>query len=69
MVEALDGGHCDTYTGCDGDGDVRMCTLDPMGHCWPGGDPAFCYSFIGPHSDAVNATQRMLDFFAQHTLP
>ena len=69
MVEELDGGHCDTYAGCDGDGDVRMCTLDPMGHCWPGGDPAFCYSFIGPYSDAVIATDRMLDFFAQHTLP
>jgi polyhydroxybutyrate depolymerase len=69
MVEELDGGDCQTYSGCEGDGDVRFCTLDPMGHCWPGGDPAFCYAFIGPHSDAVDATERMLDFFAAHTLP
>jgi polyhydroxybutyrate depolymerase len=68
-VEQLEGGHCDVYSGCEGDGDVRFCTLDPMGHCWPGGDPNLCYSFIGPHSDAVDATARMLDFFAQHTLP
>ncbi len=68
-VEELDGGSCRTWSGCDGDGDVRMCTLDPMGHCWPGRSPDMCYSFIGPYSDTVDATVRMLDFFEQHTLP
>ena len=69
IVEELDGGSCRTWTDCDGDGDVRMCTLDPMGHCWPGRTPEMCYSFIGPYSDTVDATERMLDFFAEHTLP
>jgi polyhydroxybutyrate depolymerase len=69
MVEELDGGNCQTWSGCDGDSEVRFCTLDPMGHCWPGGDPEFCYSFIGPYSDTVDATARMLDFFEQHALP
>lgn len=69
MVEELAGGSCRTWSGCDGDGDVRMCTLDPMGHCWPGRSPDMCYAFIGPYSDAVDATERMLDFFEQHTLP
>ena len=69
IVEELDGGTCRTWTGCDGDGDVRMCTLDPMGHCWPGHRPDMCYAFLGPYSETVDATERMLEFFAEHTLP
>lgn len=69
VVEELDGGICRTWTGCDGDGDVRMCTLDPMGHCWPGHRPDMCYAFLGPYSETVDATERMLEFFAEHTLP
>jgi polyhydroxybutyrate depolymerase len=69
IVEELDGGICRTWTGCDGDGDVRMCTLDPMGHCWPGHRPDMCYAFLGPYSETVDATERMLDFFDEHSLP
>lgn len=67
--EDFEGGNCRTWSGCEGDAEVRFCTLDPMGHCWPGGSPDFCYAFIGPYSDAVDATTRMLDFFEMHALP
>jgi len=69
MQEDFRGGNCRTWSGCDAGATVGLCTLDPMGHCWPGGDPALCYVFLGSHSDALDADTTMLDFFEQHPLP
>jgi polyhydroxybutyrate depolymerase len=65
----FEGGHLHTYEGCDGGSSVKLYTLDPMGHCWPGGDESQCFGFLGPHSDAIDANTVMLDFFDAHRLP
>jgi len=30
-------GECDYYEGCPADGQVAVCVLHGMGHCWAGG--------------------------------
>jgi len=32
-------GACSVYTGCEGGGDVILCSIEGGGHNWPGGDP------------------------------
>lgn len=70
VQEDFEGGNCRTWSGCDGDATVGLCTLDPMGHCWPGGSETLCFEVIlGAYSDAMDANAAMLDFFDQHLLP
>jgi polyhydroxybutyrate depolymerase len=66
--EDFDGGHVEVWHGCADATSVELYTLDPMGHCWPGGDASQCLAFLGPHSDAVDANTVMLDFFDEHRL-
>lgn len=61
--------YCDVYETCNDGVKVALCTLDPMGHCWPGGSSALCFSIIGPYNDDVNANERMWEFFQEFTLP
>lgn len=68
--EDFPGGNCRTWSGCEADATVVLCTLDPMGHCWPGGSEALCFTaLLGEYSDAMDANTAMLDFFAMHVLP
>jgi len=69
VQEDFPGGNCRTWKPCDGGATVGLCTLDPMGHCWPGGAEALCFGFLGAYSDALDANAAMLDFFAEHSLP
>ena len=48
---------------------VSLCTLDPMGHCWPGGSSVLCLESIGPFNDDIDANLHMWDFFVEHPLP
>ena len=71
---------CVTY-GSDTPGEVTLCTIQGMGHTWPGGTygPACdkpesknCQSFmqaIGSLSDDLNADEVMWEFFQRHPLP
>jgi len=69
VQEDFAGGNCRTWSGCDGDATVGLCTLDPMGHCWPGGSEALCFeAILGAYSDAMDANAAILDFFDQHLL-
>jgi polyhydroxybutyrate depolymerase len=61
--------YCETWTGCAEGIDVAFCTLDPMGHCWPGGSSALCLAFIGPYNDDINANEAMWEFFSRFPLP
>jgi len=61
--------YCEIYEVCDGGVKVGFCTLDPMGHCWPGGSEALCIALIGPYNDDLNANEVMWDFFSQFSLP
>jgi polyhydroxybutyrate depolymerase len=63
------GSYCDTYAECDDGVEVALCTLDPMGHCWPGGSSILCLPGIGPYNDDIEANQLMWDFMSRYTLP
>lgn len=58
-------GRCATFTSCAAGVQVTQCTLEGMGHCWPG-NPACVYGTPGTDLDA-NA--EMWAFFSQYTLP
>lgn len=56
---------CMTYQDCDEGVEVTLCTIDPMGHCWPG--QAFC-PFIPANTDIV-ANEEMWAMFQKFPLP
>jgi polyhydroxybutyrate depolymerase len=57
--------HCEAYESCDAGVKVTLCTVEGMGHCWPG--TAFCP--FGNGSVDVIANDVMLDMFQEYTLP
>jgi polyhydroxybutyrate depolymerase len=59
--------HCETTTGCTGGAEVTLCTIDGMGHCWPG--QSFCPPTLGSPSTDISANQAMWDFFERFALP
>lgn len=56
------------YAAADSRDAVVLYRLDGMGHVWPGSGYAFPSDVLGPASDAIDATQLMLDFFADRAL-
>ncbi len=61
--------YCEIWETCAGGVRTGICTLDPMGHCWPGGSSTLCLPFIGPFNDDIPANQHMWTFFSDYTLP
>lgn len=72
--------ECVTY-GSGQPGETTLCSVDGMGHVWPGaGPPLPCeedpgsracrdrIEVVGPHDSEVPANQMMWDFFARHEL-
>jgi polyhydroxybutyrate depolymerase len=57
---------CVTHGGCNGGGDVVLCTITGGGHQWPGGETV---PFLGTKSDDLIATDALWDFFVAHPLP
>lgn len=57
--------HCDTYDGCDQGVEVTLCTIDGMGHCWPG--QSFCP--FGQANSDISANDRMWELFQKFSLP
>ncbi|MEM6993816.1 MAG: PHB depolymerase family esterase [Myxococcota bacterium] len=64
---ALDQGDttCQRWTGCGDGGEVQMCTIEAMGHCWPGNPTCT----LGPPSTTVHASDMLADFFTAHVMP
>jgi len=58
--------RCQSWTGCDDDAEVRLCTIVGGGHQWPGG---FTIPGLGDNTDTVNATEEMWGFYTAHRLP
>lgn len=56
---------CKTLDICDADASVTLCTLDNMGHCWPG-QPTCIYGT--PNTD-LSANDMMWEFFTANPLP
>lgn len=54
---------CVTHGGCTDGADVVLCTLDGVGHQWPGGESL---PFLGPNSNDLVATDAIWDFFVAH---
>ena len=55
-----------SYTGCLGDAEVILYTIDGGGHTWPGGKPL---PLVGKTSTDLDATATMWAFFAAHPMP
>jgi len=55
---------CERWSECAGGSEVALCSVEGMGHCWPGHDQCG-----GSPSTTLSATSAMLEFFAAHPLP
>ncbi|HWB80859.1 MAG TPA: PHB depolymerase family esterase [Nannocystaceae bacterium] len=64
-VFEMDDAHCEAWDECEGDAHVELCTVENGGHCWPGN--TFCP--LSYSTDAISASDRMADFFLEHSLP
>jgi polyhydroxybutyrate depolymerase len=53
------------YTGCDGDAQVVLYTIEGGGHTWPGGMPI---PGVGKTSNNIDATEELWRFFQAYTL-
>ncbi len=56
---------CERWSGCGGGAEVVMCTIEGMGHCWPGNPTCT----IGAPSTTVNGSEMFADFFVGHLMP
>lgn len=56
---------CETHDECDDGVAVTLCTVDGMGHCWPGNPVC---PFGTPNTD-INASEALWAFFSQFALP
>jgi polyhydroxybutyrate depolymerase len=56
------------YTGCSQGADVLLYTLEGQGHDWAGGKSLPKW-LVGEHSDALNTTELIWQFFKEHPLP
>ncbi|MBI5488159.1 MAG: prolyl oligopeptidase family serine peptidase [Deltaproteobacteria bacterium] len=63
------GSYCLEWSDCVDGVRVKMCTLDPEGHCWPGGSDVLCVPGIGPFNDDIDANDAMWEFFERFALP
>jgi polyhydroxybutyrate depolymerase len=55
---------CQTWSACNGGGNVTLCTAQGEGHCWPG--VSTC-----PYGNAttdINASQKIAAFFKMYSL-
>lgn len=56
---------CETWSGCEDGGAVVLCTAEGAGHCWPG-QPECPF---GDSTTVVDASEMMVEFFAEHPMP
>ncbi|MFY0538677.1 alpha/beta hydrolase family esterase [Nannocystis pusilla] len=56
---------CEAYDECDAGVSVTLCTIEGMGHCWPG-NPACPF---GTPNEELDASEQAWNFFQHHSLP
>ena len=61
---SLDDATCETWTDCDGGAEVRLCSFDGVGHCWPG--QALCRH--GTATTTLDASEEAAVFFERFHL-
>lgn len=61
---------CETWSNCGDDGVVvTLCSIEGMGHCWPGDPACIGGNGDGVASTTINASEAIATFFAGYTLP
>ncbi len=61
--------YCDAWETCSDGVFTVLCTLDPMGHCWPNGSSLMCSVGLGEWNGDIDANEHMWQFFSRYTLP
>lgn len=56
---------CQTWSGCEAEASVVLCTIDGGGHTWPGGTVP---GVLGKTTQEIDASRAMWDFFSAHPL-
>tara|TARA_Y100000310_G_scaffold194711_2_gene194711 strand:+ start:3786 stop:4748 length:963 start_codon:yes stop_codon:yes gene_type:complete len=63
---------CKTYSPCNQNTEVTLCTIKDGGHTWPGGnygiDKTWYKKFVGKLSHDISANDAMWDFFEKHPM-
>jgi polyhydroxybutyrate depolymerase len=59
---------CTTYPPCGQHAEVILCTIQGMGHQWPGGKVVLP-SRLGAGNTDISATDMIIEFFRSHPLP
>jgi polyhydroxybutyrate depolymerase len=60
---------CITHPNCRGDAEVILCTIEGMGHEWPGYTPtARMERLLGPGTHDISATDMIVEFFVEHAM-
>jgi polyhydroxybutyrate depolymerase len=60
-----DNSYCETWSDCAEGAEVVHCTLEGMGHCWPGTDSCP----YGETNTEISANEMMWTFLSRFTLP
>lgn len=63
---------CITRSHCKQNAEVTLCTIEGMGHQWPGFTVRFPRGLarkLGPGTDDLSATDMLLSFFQKHPMP
>ena len=58
--------HCDTWSTCQGGSSVQLCTVDGMGHRWPGSTQS---EGLGSSSSDIDISNFGIDFLLKYSLP
>lgn len=59
---------CTAHPNCQEDAQIILCTIERMGHQWPGGRVVFPRIF-GPGTTDISATDMIVEFFLSHPMP
>lgn len=66
VTETHGASSCKIWTDCRDGVEVRVCSLEGMGHCWPGSSLQCPF---GMANDDIHANDAMWEFFDRHRLP
>jgi polyhydroxybutyrate depolymerase len=67
-VEINENAYAETYSGCDGNVEVKLIVTRDGGHSWPGGSSRSNGDESGAPSHAISATDEIWSFFEQAAL-
>lgn len=70
LENLIAGAKCVEHAGCRANAAVVLCTIDKLGHNWPGNTySALLERTMGPSVPDIDATDAVIDFFFRHPMP